>query len=100
MPSETFPIIGPQLQSHTHGLAGSVSAVVIGSLLALVWRNRARASDPERNERGLEYSLRPLALYLPALPAGACWSLVLLALSTIGLTVLTGFATLGVPWVD
>ena len=35
----------------------------------LVWRSWSRAGDPERDERGLEYSLRPLALYLPALPA-------------------------------
>ena len=31
----SFPIIGPQLQSHVHGLTGSAFAVVIGSLLLL-----------------------------------------------------------------
>jgi YihY family inner membrane protein len=89
----SFPIIGPQLQSHVHGLSGSAFAVVIGSLLLLygaIGLGLATQSAMN-NVWNIPYVRWPplLMRYLRGL-----FVLVLLALSTIGSTVLTGFATL------
>ena len=66
-----FPIIGPQLHSHTHALTGSVGGSGHREHSPRLWRSWARAGDPERDERRMEHSLRSLALDLPALPASA-----------------------------
>jgi len=88
-----FPIIGPQLQSHIHGLAGSVSAVVIGSLLLIYGAiGLGLATQSAMNVVWNIPYVRWPSIYLRYLRA--LLVLVLLALSTIGLTVLTGFATL------
>jgi YihY family inner membrane protein len=88
-----FPIIGPQLQSHTHGLAGSVSAVVIGSLLLVYGAiGLGLATQTAMNVVWNIPYVRWPSIYVRYLRAFLV--LVLLALSTIGLTVLTGFATL------
>ena len=89
----SFPIIGPQLQSHVHGLTGSALAVVIGSLLLLygaIGLGLATQSAMN-NVWNIPYVRWPplLIRYLRGFAV-----LVLLALSTIGSTVLTGFATL------
>jgi YihY family inner membrane protein len=89
----SFPIIGPQLQSHVHGLSGSALAVVIGSLLLLygaIGLGLATQSAMN-NVWNIPYVRWPplLMRYLRGL-----FVLVLLAVSTIGSTVLTGFATL------
>ncbi len=88
-----FPIIGPQLESHIHGLAGSVSAVVIGSLLLVYGAiGLGLATQSAMNVVWNIPYVRWPSIYLRYLRA--LLVLVLLALSTIGLTVLTGFATL------
>jgi YihY family inner membrane protein len=88
-----FPIIGTQLQSHTHGLAGSVSAVVIGSLLLVYGAiGLGLATQTAMNVVWNIPYVRWPSIYFRYLRAFLV--LVLLALSTIGLTVLTGFATL------
>jgi YihY family inner membrane protein len=88
-----FPIIGPQLQSHIHGLAGSLSAVVIGSLLLVYGAiGLGLATQSAVNVVWNIPYVRWPSIYLRYLRA--LLVLVLLALSTIGLTVLTGFATL------
>ena len=89
----SFPIIGPQLLSHVHGLTGSALAVVIGSLLLLygaIGLGLATQSAMN-NVWNIPYVRWPplLIRYLRGFAV-----LVLLALSTIGSTVLTGFATL------
>jgi YihY family inner membrane protein len=89
----TFPIIGTQLQSQTHSLEGSGAAVVIGVLLLLYGSlGLGHATQSGMNAvwnvpfvRRPSFALR----YARALAV-----LFLLALSTIGSTVLTGFATL------
>ncbi len=88
----TFPIIGPQLQSHVHTLAGSALAVVIGSLLLLygaIGLGLATQSAMNRvwNIPYVRWPSLPLR-YLRGFAV-----LVLLAFSTIGSTFLTGFAT-------
>ena len=89
----SFPIIGPQLQSHVHGLTGSALAVVIGSLLLLYGAiGLGLATQSAMNKVwNIPYVRWPplLMRYLRGVAV-----LVLLALSTIGSTVLTGFATL------
>ena len=89
----TFPIIGPQLKSHAHGLTGSASAIVVGSLLLLYGSiGLGLATQSAMNLVWNIPYVRWPSIYLRYLRALAV--LVLLALSTIGLTVLTGFATL------
>lgn len=88
-----FPIIGPQLKSHTHGLTGSTSAVVVGSLLLLYGSiGLGLATQSAMNLVWNIPYVRWPSIYLRYLRALGI--LVLLALSTVGLTVLTGFATL------
>ena len=88
-----FPIIGPQLQSHTHALTGSVSAVVIGSVLLLYGAvGLGLATQSAMNVVWNIPYVRWPSIYLRYLRALGV--LALLALSAIGSTVLTGFATL------
>jgi YihY family inner membrane protein len=89
----SFPIIGDQLQSQTHSLEGSGAALVIGALLLVYGAlGLGQATQAGMNAVwNVPYVRRPnfIVRYLRALGV-----LVLLALSTIGSTVLTGFATL------
>ena len=88
-----FPIIGPELKSHTHALTGSTAAVVIGSLLLLYGAiGLGLAAQSAMNVVWNIPYVRWPSIYLRYLRAVGI--LVLLALSTIGATVLTGFATL------
>jgi YihY family inner membrane protein len=88
-----FPIIGPQLQSHTHVLTGSVGAVVIGSFLLLYGAiGLGLAAQSAINVVWNIPYVRWPSIYVRYLRALGV--LVLLALSAIGSTVLTGFATL------
>ena len=89
----SFPIIGPQLQSQVHTLTGSAFAVVIGGLLLLygaIGLGLATQSAMNRvwNIPYVRWPSLPMR-YLRGLAV-----LVLLAVSAIGSTVLTGFATL------
>jgi len=88
----SFPIIGPQLQSQVHTLSGSVFAVLIGGLLLLYGAiGLGLATQSAMNKVwNIPYVHWPplLMRYLRGLAV-----LVLLAVSTIGSTVLTGFAT-------
>jgi YihY family inner membrane protein len=89
----SFPIIGPQLQSQIHPLSGSTFAVVIGALFLLYGAiGLGLATQSAMNEVwNIPYvDWPPLPMrYLRGLAV-----LVLLAVSAIGSTVLTGFATL------
>ncbi len=89
----TFPIIGTQLQSETHTLEGRGAAVVIGGVLLLYGAvGLGQATQAGMNAVwNVPYVRRPPLLLRYARALGV---LVLLALSTIGSTVLTGFATL------
>ncbi len=89
----TFPIIGTQLRSHTHSLTGSAGAVVIGSVLLLYGAvGLGLATQSAMNHVwNIPYVKWP-PFFFRYLRAVAI--LALLALSTIGSTVLTGFATL------
>jgi YihY family inner membrane protein len=89
----TFPIIGTQLQSQTHTLEGSGAAVVIGAILLLYGAvGLGQAAQGAMNAVwNIPYVRRPPFLLRILRALGV---LVLLALSTIGSTVLTGFATL------
>ncbi len=88
-----FPIIGPELKSQTHALTGSVAAVVIGSILLVYGAVGLGLSTQSAMNVvwNIPYVRWP-SIYLRYLRAFGI--LVLLALSTIGVTVLTGFATL------
>jgi len=89
----SFPIIGSQLQSQVHGLTGSALAVVIGSLLLLYGAiGLGLATQSAMNKVWNIPYVRWPSLAVRYLRGFAV--LVLLALSTIGSTVLTGFATL------
>ncbi len=89
----SFPIIGPQLQSQVHGLTGSTAAVVVGSLLLLYGAvGLGLATQSAMNKVwNIPYVRWPPLVMRYLRGVGV---LVLLALSTIGLTLLTGFATL------
>ena len=88
-----FPIIGTQLQSETHTLQGSGAALVIGAVLLLYGAfGLGQATQAGMNAVwNVPYVRRPNFVVRYARALGV---LVLLALSTIGSTVLTGFATL------
>ena len=89
----SFPIIGPQLQSQVHTLSGSAFAVVIGGLLLLYGAiGLGLATQSAMNKVWNIPYVRWPSLLMRYLRGVAI--LVLLALSTIGLTLLTGFATL------
>jgi len=88
-----FPIIGPQLQSQIHGLTGSPAAIIIGCLLLLYGAvGLGLATQSAMNKI---WNI-PYVRWPPILPRylRGVAILALLACSTIGLTVLTGFATL------
>ena len=89
----SFPIIGSQLQSQVHGLTGSALAVVVGSILLLYGAiGLGLATQSAMNKVwNIPYVRWPS---LPVRYLRGFAVLVLLALSTIGSTVLTGFATL------
>ncbi|MGA8725373.1 MAG: YihY/virulence factor BrkB family protein [Acidimicrobiales bacterium] len=88
-----FPIIGPELHPHSRSLTGSASAVVIGSLLLLYGSvGLGMATQSAMNVVWNIPYVRWPSIYLRYLRAVLV--LVLLALATIGSTVLTGFATL------
>jgi len=89
----SFPIIGPQLQSQVHGLSGSAFAIVTGCLLLLYGAlGLGLATQSAMNKIwNIPYVRWPGLLMRYLRGVGI---LVLLALSTIGATVLTGFATL------
>ena len=88
-----FPIIGPQLKSQVHSLSGSAGAVIFSSLLLLYGAiGLGLATQSAMNTVwNIPFVRWPVFIlrYLRALAV-----LVLLGLSTIGTTVLTGFATL------
>jgi YihY family inner membrane protein len=89
----SFPIIGNQLQSQIHPLTGSIFAVVVGGLFLLYGAiGLGLATQSAMNKVwNIPY------VHWPSLPMRYLRGLavlVLLAVSTIGLTVLTGFATL------
>jgi YihY family inner membrane protein len=89
----SFPIIGAQLQSQVHGLTGSVAAIVIGSLFLLYGAfGLGLATQSAMNTVWNVPYVRWPPIVMRYLRGVAV--LVLLALSTIGLTMLTGFATL------
>jgi YihY family inner membrane protein len=88
-----FPIIGTQLRSQTHSLTGSAFAIVIGALLLLYGAiGLGLATQSAMNNVWNIPYVRWPPIVLRYLRGAAV--LVLLALSTIGSTVLTGFATL------
>lgn len=89
----SFPIIGPQLRSHTHPLTGSPVGIIVGSILLLYGAiGLGLATQSALNKVwNIPYVVWPnfVVRYLRGLSI-----LTLLALSTVGSTVLTGFATL------
>jgi YihY family inner membrane protein len=89
----SFPIIGPQLRSHVHSLTGSATAIVIGSVLLLYGAvGLGLATQSAMNVVwNIPYVRWPGLLMRYARGIAV---LLLLAISTIGSTVLTGFATL------
>lgn len=88
----TFPVIGTQLQSPTQRLEGSAPAVLIGGLLLLYGAiGLGQSAQAGMNAVwNVPYVQRPglLPRYLRSIGV-----LALIAVSTIGSTVLTGFAT-------
>ncbi len=89
----TFPIIGAQLQSQTHTLEGSGAAAAIGAILLLYGAvGLGQAAQGAMNAVwNIPYVRRPSFVLRLLRAVGV---LVLLALSTVGSTMLTGFATL------
>jgi YihY family inner membrane protein len=89
----SFPILGTQLKSETHTLEGSGAAVLIGAILLLYGAlGLGQATQAGMNAVwNVPYVSRPNFLLRYARAVGV---LVLLALSTVGSTVVTGFATL------
>jgi uncharacterized BrkB/YihY/UPF0761 family membrane protein len=89
----SFPIIGPQLQSHVHSLTGSAFAVITGSLLLLYGAiGLGLATQSAMNQVWNIPYVRWPPIHMRYLRGFGV--LLLLAISTIGSTVLTGFATL------
>ncbi len=89
----SFPVIGPQLQSQIHPLTGSVFAVVVSSLLLLY----GAAGLGLATQSGMNKVWNIPYVDWPSLPIRYLRGfgvLLLLAASTVGSTVLTGFATL------
>ncbi len=88
-----FPIIGPEIQSHTHPLTGSPIAIVVGCLLLLYGAlGLGFATQNAMNKVwNIPYVRWPSFVFRYLRGLGIIG---LLALSTIGSTVLTGFATL------
>jgi YihY family inner membrane protein len=88
-----FPIIGTQLRSQVHSLTGSAFAIVIGALLLLYGAiGLGLATQNAMNTVWNIPYVRWPPIILRYLRGAAV--LALLASSTIGSTVLTGFATL------
>jgi YihY family inner membrane protein len=88
-----FPIIGTQLRSQVHSLTGSALAIVIGALLLLYGAiGLGLATQNAMNTVWNIPYVRWPPIILRYLRGAAV--LALLASSTIGSTVLTGFATL------
>jgi YihY family inner membrane protein len=89
----SFPIIGSQLQSQVHGLTGSAFAIAIGGVLLLYGAvGLGLATQSAMNKIWNVPYVRWPPIFMRYLRGVAV--LALLALSAIGLTVLTGFATL------
>jgi YihY family inner membrane protein len=88
-----FPIIGTQLQSHSHTLQGSATAVAVSALFLLYGAfGLGQATQSAMNAVwNIPYVRWPNFVLRYVRTLGV---LVLIALSTIGSTVLTGFATL------
>jgi YihY family inner membrane protein len=89
----SFPVIGPQLQSQIHPLTGSMLAVVVSSLILLYGAIGLGLTT----QSGMNKVWNIPYVDWPALPIRylrGVGVLVLLAASTVGSTVLTGFATL------
>jgi uncharacterized BrkB/YihY/UPF0761 family membrane protein len=88
-----FPIIGQQLRSHTHTLTGSAVGILVGSLLLLYGaKGLGLATQSAMNKVwNVPYVHWPgfILRYVRAVAI-----LGLIAFSTVGSTVLTGFATL------
>jgi YihY family inner membrane protein len=88
-----FPIIGDQLRSQTHALTGSAVGVAVGSLLLLYGAlGLGLATQSAMNTVWNVPFVRWPSFVLRYLRAIAILGLI--ALSTLGSTVLTGFATL------
>jgi YihY family inner membrane protein len=89
-----FPVIGEQLRSQTQPLTGSTTAVVVGSLLLLYGASGLGLATQNAMNKvwNIPYVRWPsfIPRYIRAVAI-----LGLIALSTLGSTVLTGFATLG-----
>jgi YihY family inner membrane protein len=88
----SFPIIGPQLESHTHGLSGSAPAIVVSCLLLLY--GAVGLGLATQNAMNTVWNIP--YVHWPSLPLRYLRGVAvlgLLALSTIGSTFVTGFAT-------
>jgi len=88
-----FPIIGPQLTPQVHGLTESTAEIVVGSVL-LVYGALGLGLATQRGINdvwNIPYVRRPTVVMRYVRGVGI---LDLLALSVVGVTALTGFATL------